>query len=260
MTDVLHGSGSHGVAHCGSVSALTLGLPAATAVPEARARLPKAMFVGHAQISAKLKQRLTNDIESITMLALLRPSNTGLAAGARVPEVLVIGLRLSAKAVLVPTEVIELIAAQRKSGIVFAVVRDKPVDGGVREECTLAVRRALPGKAGHLPVHEVFADVWQPAHEVMLDIDTVRRAKSDDSAGASIDDLWSSLCAQIILGVPDGTDLDARIVRRAQISELEMTIDKLTRDHQRAKDADQRNEIYTKLHKAKQQLDTLRAQ
>lgn len=274
MTDAQHAATA--VAHCGSVSALTLGLPAATAIPEAKSRLPKALFVGHTQLSAKLKQRLTNDIAGITMLALLRPANTRLAAGTRVPEVLVIGLRLAPKATTVPTEVIELIAAQRKSGIVFVVVRDWMHEGTVREECTLAVRRALPGRAGHLPVHEVFADEWRPAGEATLDIDDCTAAGaygagSSSTAGvpvnptgstgtATIDDLWASCCAQVILGTTDGTDLDARIVRRAQITQLETTIDKLARDHQRAKDADQRNEIFAKLHKAKQQLESLRAQ
>ncbi|MBW3078117.1 DUF4391 domain-containing protein [Bifidobacterium simiiventris] len=246
----------HAIAHCGSVSALTLGLPATTAIPEAKSRLPKAMFVGRAQISAKLRQRLTSDIESITMLALLRASNTALASGTRVPEILVIGLRLAPKATTVPSEVIDLIAAQRKSGIVFAVVREATHAGESREECAIAVRRALPGRAGHLPVHEVFADEWRPAGEARLDTDAVAKSGTD----ASVDDLWSSLCAQVILGTTDGTDLDARIVRRAQIGQLEMTIDKLARDHQRAKDADQRNEIFAKLHKARQQLEELRAQ
>lgn len=252
MTDASHTP--QRFAHCGSVSALTLGLPAATAIPEEKSRLPKAMFVGHAQLSAKLRQRLTNDVAGITMLALMRPANMRLAAGARVPEILVIGLRLSPKATTVPTEVIELIAAQRKSGIVFAVVRDVPHEGSVREECTLAVRRALPGRAGHVPVHEVFAGEWRPAGEVTLDTDGI------DVASTSIDDLWASLCAQVILGSADGADLDARIVRRAQIGQLEATVDKLARDHQRAKDADQRNEIFAKLRKARQQLETLRAQ
>ncbi|MCH9276237.1 DUF4391 domain-containing protein [Bifidobacterium amazonense] len=241
------------VAHCGTVSALTLGLPASTAIPEAKGNLPKAMFVGRAAMSAKLGKQLKNDITGITMLAITRPTNTTLAAGAKIPEILVIGLHLAPKVTTVPTEAIELIAAQRKSGIVFAVVRDMPFEGTTREECTLAVRRALPGRAGHTPVHQVFAGEWRPAGEAILDTDEVPE-------GGSLDDLWESICAQIILGSSNGVDLDARITRRSQIRQLEATVDKLVRDHQRAKDADQRNEIYAQLHKAKQQLDALVAQ
>ena len=64
------------VAHCGEVSALTLGLPASAAIPEQKGTLPKGLFVAKAPVSSKLKQRLVNDIASITMLALLRPANT----------------------------------------------------------------------------------------------------------------------------------------------------------------------------------------
>ena len=72
-------------AHCGSVSAISLGLPVSTAIPEAKGTLPKALFVGKAPISGKLKQRLVNEIESITMLALARSANTGLADGKLIP-------------------------------------------------------------------------------------------------------------------------------------------------------------------------------
>ncbi|EPD76918.1 hypothetical protein HMPREF1482_00705 [Bifidobacterium breve HPH0326] len=121
--------------HCGSVSAISLGLPVSTAIPEAKGILPKALFVGKAPISGKLKQRFVNEIESITMLALARSANTGLADGKLIPEVLIIGLKLTAKATEIPSEVIELIAGQRKSGIVFACVREVPFEGRTREEC-----------------------------------------------------------------------------------------------------------------------------
>ena len=157
-------------AHCGSVSAISLGLPVSTAIPEAKGTLPKALFVGKAPISGKLKQRLVNEIESITMLALARSANTGLADGKLIPEVLVIGLKLTAKATDIPNEVIDLIAGQRKSGIVFVCVRDVPFEGSTREECAFAVRRAIPGRAGHTPIYQVYAGDWQPAGEAQLEL------------------------------------------------------------------------------------------
>ena len=217
-------------AHCGSVSAISLGLPVSTAIPEAKGTLPKALFVGKAPISGKLKQRLVNEIESITMLALARSANTGLADGK-----------------LIPNEVIDLIAGQRKSGIVFVCVRDVPFEGSTREECAFAVRRAIPGRAGHTPIYQVYAGDWQPAGEAQLEL-----------AGSTIDELWASLCSQTILGTPEVENLDARIIRHTEIARLESEVDKLTRDHQRVKNPAQRNEIYAKLHKAKAQLAKLR--
>ncbi len=74
----------------------------------------------------------------------------------------------------------------------------------------------------------------------------------------TIDELWASLCSQIILGTPEVENLDARIIRHTEIARLESEVDKLTRDHQRVKNPAQRNEIYAKLHKAKAQLAKLR--
>lgn len=237
------------IASCGSVSALTLGLPNSSAVPAEKATLPKGLFVARIPVSAKTKQRLANDIETITMLSLLRPSNTRLAVGTRIPEVLAIGLRLHAKNAAIPTDIVELIAMQRKSGIVFVCVRDADFEGTKRQECAFAVRRALPGRAGHTPTFKVFASAWVPADEALLDI--------SDPAVDSMDTLWESLCAQVILGDSSPAEVDARMVRNAQIAQLKADIDKLTRDHQRVKNSAQRNEIFAKLHKAKKQLEEL---
>ena len=109
------------IASCGSVSAITLGLPNSTAIPAEKSKLPKGLFVAKIPVSAKTKQRLANDIESITMLSLLQARNTKLAAGTRVPEILVIGLRLHEPNAAVPTDIVELIAMQRKSGHLFVL-------------------------------------------------------------------------------------------------------------------------------------------
>ena len=230
------------IASCGSVSAITLGLPNSTAISSEKATLPKGLFVAKVPVSAKTKQRLATEVESITMLSLLRPQNTSLSAGNRIPEILVLGLRLHGKNASVPTDVVELIAMQRKSGMLFACVRDAEIDGTVQKECAFAVRRALPGRAGHTPTFKVFASAWVPADEALLDI-------SDPAV--------DSLCAQVILGDSSPAEVDARMVRNAQIAQLKADIDKLTRDHQRVKNSAQRNEIFAKLHKAKKQLEEL---
>ena len=120
----------------------------------------------------------------------------------------------------------------------FVCVRDVPFEGSTREECAFAVRRAIPGRAGHTPIYQVYAGDWQPAGEAQLEL-----------AGSTIDELWASLCSQTILGTPEVENLDARIIRHTEIARLESEVDKLTRDHQRVKNPAQRNEIYAKLHK-----------
>lgn len=241
------------VAHCGSVSALTLGLPTSMAVPEAKGALPKAMFL-KLPISAKLKQRLNTEVESITMLALMRPANTGLEAdGGRIPEVLVIGLKLTGKTDVVPAEIVELISSIRsKSGIVFVCVRDVPFEGTTREECAFAVRRAVPVKPGRPAVAKVYAGQWMSAGEAQLEVGT--GAAGTEAVPRTMDALWHSLCAQAVLGDADGADLDARIARRDLLGRLKADEAKLSRDHQRAKNPAQRNEIYAKLHKVRAQI------
>ena len=236
-------------ASCGSVSALTLGLPNSTVVPADKATLPKGLFVAKIPVSAKTKQRLANDIETITMLSLLQSRNTGLAAGTRVPEILVIGLRLHGLNAPVPTDIVELIAMQRKSGMLFVCVRDADFEGTTRQECAFVVRRALPARAGHTTTSKVFISEWKPAGETTLDV--------SDPTVDSVDALWESLCSQVILDGPSPIDLNARLARRMQIAHLTAQVDKLARDHQRAKNPEQRNEIYAKLHKTKNQLEEL---
>lgn len=235
------------VAHCGSVSALTLGLPVSMAVPEAKGTLPKAMFL-KLPISAKLKQRLQTEVESITMLALLRPANTGTAAdGGRTPEILVIGLRLTGRTDAVPAELVELISSIRsRSGIVFACVREVPYEGSTREECAFAVRRNVPVKPGRPAVTKVYAGRWRPAGEAQL-----------EPFGETMDELWDSLCAQAILDDIDGAGLDARIARRDELARLKADEAKLAKDHQRVRDPARRNEIYAKLHKVRARIAQL---
>ena len=221
-------------AHCGTLSALTLALPRSCAVPESRGTLPKGMFVAKVAVSAKTKQHLIHAIDGITMLAILRAANTGVEQGRRIPEVLVIGLRLADGVEEVPHDIVELIQAQRKSGIVFVCVRDAEFEGAMREEACFVVRRPLSERSGHAPTFHEFA-----------------------SAAATTDDLWDSLCSQVIFGSTDFADLDARIVRASRIAQLRTQIAKLEGDHARAKTQERRNEAHAKLRKARAQLESL---
>ena len=131
-------------------------------------------------------------------------------------------------------------------------MRDADFEGTTRQECAFAVRRALPARAGHTTTSKVFVSDWEPAGEATLE--------ASDPAVDSMDALWESFCSQVILDDRSPVDLDARLARRMQITRLTAQVDKLTRDHQRAKDAEQRNEIYAKLHRMRKQLEELQKQ
>ncbi|WP_416174664.1 DUF4391 domain-containing protein [Bifidobacterium crudilactis] len=231
------------VASCASISASSLGLPQQAAMPESKASLPKQMFYAKTPVSSGLKQRFVNDIKEITVLGVLNASNTGTASEGRLKEILIIGVLLNTRTV--PVDALEHIAKLRPSGILFVCVS---IHEGV-EECALAVRRARPGRAGHVQQNTVYVGEWRPASETRLALH-----------GDTIEQIWESLNAQAILGSSESEDLDARIARRENIAELRALDAKLTKDHARAKNPTQRNEIYAKLHKARTQLASLEAE
>ena len=224
-------------AHCGSVSAISLGLPVSTAIPEAKGTLPKALFVGKAPISGKLKQRLVNEIESITMLALARSANTGLADGKLIPEVLVIGLKLTAKATGIPNEVIDLIAGQRKSGIVTCRSRAARVRNA-RSPCA-APYRGVPGTRRSIR--------YMPATGS-------RRGRPSWS--------WPALllmsCGHRCAHRPFWVRRRSRIWMRASFAILKLLGSNPKWTSSLVTISASSNEIYAKLHKAKAQLAKLR--
>ncbi len=242
-------------ASCGSVTAPGLGLPLGVTVPDTKGELPKRMFLGKTPVSSKLKQRFAHDIESIVMMAILRPANTGIEPSKRMGEVLVIGLHV-AQGVDVPVEVIDHIAAQRPGDIVFVCVRDSQgsedleneISPGV-EQCALAVRRNVPVRAGHTPVTKVYTGQWQPSSQTQLVL-----------SGSSMDDLWDSLCAQVILNKVDGADVDAGIAAQERRKVLIAEYEKVSAAHARAKTTERRNEAYAKMHAIRAELDHLEAE
>lgn len=66
---------------CGPVTALTLGLPSTTAVTHPRGRLSKERFYTNTSVGKRLRQHFIEDIDSITMLAVIREQETGIPAG-----------------------------------------------------------------------------------------------------------------------------------------------------------------------------------
>ena len=77
-----------------SLTATMLGLPSITAVPANKGRLPKEAFYQGLEITVRLKRQFIDDIESLTMLALIRSKETGIPDGKHVREISVIEVKL----------------------------------------------------------------------------------------------------------------------------------------------------------------------
>ena len=118
----------------------------------------------------------------------------------------------------------------------------------MREDACFVVCRPLSERSGQAPTFHEFASAWIPSGEALLEI---------ADAAATTDDLWDSLCSQVIFGSTDFADLDARIVRASRIAQLRTQIAKLEGDHARAKTQERRNEAHAKLRKARAQLESL---
>lgn len=115
-----------GIESCGPVTALTLGLPSTTAVTHPRGRLAKERFYTNTSVDKRLQRHFIEDIDSITMLAVIREQETGIPAGRTTREINVIGLEQSTNHP--PLEVMEHIARTRdeltrhRSRILFVCV------------------------------------------------------------------------------------------------------------------------------------------
>lgn len=228
------------IAQYEGISAITLGLPESTAIPEARSTLPIQLFTTKPPISSRLRQHFTNRVDAITMISLLRPETTGLADGTRYHEILIMAIGLKTEEV--PLDVLEHIALLRSSGIIFVCI----YPSGGEATGTLALRRPLPNRPGHRQEYQMHLSETKPADQIRLSIQ-----------GETINDLWESLCAQVILGRTESQNLDQEIARRDRIKSLKGQEAKLSADHSRARSTQDRNTIYAKLHKIRVELEEL---
>lgn len=228
-----------GIESCGPVTVLTLGLPSTTAVMHPRGRLAKERFYTNTKVGKRLRQHFIEDIDSITMLAVIREQETGIPAGPLTNEINVIGLEQSTEHP--PLEVMEHIARTRdelthhRSRILFvcvngsmtrfAVFRNANVTEGLMEG---SIHMGKPVECESARIH---------------------------LGGTDLDAVWESLCAETILSSPDPTRFDRRIVSRTRIMRLTKEIDQLERRHARAIQIGQRNRLWDKLQTKRHELE-----
>lgn len=224
---------------CGPVTATTLGLPSTTAVAHPRGRLAKERFYENTKVGKRLRQHFIEDIDSITMLAVIREQETGIPAGQLTREINVIGLAQSTERP--PIEVMEHIARTRdertkhRSRVLFACVNG--------EQVRFAVFRNANVAEGLM---EGFVHVGDP-----VDCGSARLHLD----GTDLDAAWDSLCAGIIFGSSDSARVDRRIVSRTRIMRLTREIDQLERRHAKAVQIGQRNRLWDELQAKRHELE-----
>ena len=206
-----------GIESCGPVTALTLGLPSTTAVMHPRGRLAKERFYTNTKVGKRLRQHFIEDIDSITMLAVIREQETGLPAGpftiARTRDEL----------------------THHRSRILFVCVNGSMTRFAVFRNANVA--EGLMEGSVHM------------GEPVECESALIRLS------GTNLDTVWESLCAETILSSSDPTRVDRRIVSRTRIMRLIKEIDQLERRHARTVQIGQRNRLWDDLQAKRHELE-----
>lgn len=184
-------------------------------------RLPKEAFYRNLKIDARTRDEFVHLIDSITIANSVKPSTVGIADGERVHEIMVLEVALKGEAQ--PTRAIEAIAAFNAHKLVF---RTEP--GGA----TYLLRRTLRRSDG---------------------IDAL------ELTGRTLDEAWDSICAQVVFGDADGTDIDARMELARRRAELEDEIARLDAACRKARQINRKNELFAQLKAKQRELASLSA-
>lgn len=166
-----------------SLTATMLGLPSITAVPANKGRLPKEAFYQGLEITVRLKRQFIDDIESLTMLALIRSKETGIPDGKHVREISVIEVKL--KGERLPAAVLEQ----------FARFRDDMTHHAVK------VLYVIPDGTGYKTAVFRNANVNEGIHEGRLYVSEPHSLNKSGIriAGTDLEQVWDSLCSQTAL-------------------------------------------------------------
>lgn len=186
---------------------------------EVERRLSKEAFYRNLTLDTKTREEFVRLIERIEVTNSVKPTTAALADGEHVHEIMLLNLEL--KGDEQPARAIEAIARANSHMLVF---HTEP--GG-----TVYVLR------GRLHASST-------VDNLVL-------------AGKTLDAAWESICAQIIFGDTDSTDIDARIERAKQRADLEAEIEKLDAACRTAKQINRKNELFYQLKEKRRELKTL---
>lgn len=196
-----------------------ISLPSTTYVGR---KLPKEDFYRRLKLTSKQRDSFVSEIETITIANSLKPSTIRITDGEEIHEIFVIDLAL--KQSCVPTTVTEAIAKANPHKILF-----RSLHGG---EERYSIRRF--SKEWHTD--------WVPIDSETLFIQ-----------GESLDEIWDTLCAQVIFGDAGIKDVDSEMGKRQKIKRLDEEIAKLERAHGKEKQLGKRNVLFQKLQDARRE-------
>lgn len=186
---------------------------------EVNGRIPKEAFYRNLSLNPKTRTEFVHLIESVAVANSIKPSTTGIRDGMRVHEILILEVHL--KGTELPTRALEAIAAANPHKIVYYI------DPG---EAVCVLRDGLQQTSA--------------LHSFALQ-------------GSNLDEIWDSLCAQVIFGDVDGAGLNERIARENLRTRLEKEVAKLDAACRRTRQIHRKNELYNQLRQKQRELESL---
>lgn len=179
-------------------------------------RLPKEAFYRNIKLDTRTRDEFVHLIERIEIANSIKPATANVASGECVDEILVLTVQL--KGERQPVCAIEEIAGANPHKLIFHTEPDGD---------TYVVRKGLH-----------------------------KRQLSDGLTltGSTLDEVWDSLCAQVIFGDVDGTDIDSRIEVMRRRTALEAEITALDERVRKVKQINRKNELFAQLTHKKDEL------
>lgn len=226
------------------LTAGVLGLPSVTAVPANKGRLPKEAFYQGLEITARLKRQFIDDIESLTMLAVIRSKETGIPEGRHVREISVIEVKL--KGERLPSAALEQ----------FARFRDDMTHHAAK------VLYVIPDGDGYKTAVFRNANVNKGIHEGRLYV-SEQRSLGDFGirlVGSDLEQVWDSLCSQTALNDETPENVDQRIAISGRIMKLSAERQRLETAHAKARQIGRRNELWRQLRETTMELQRLQGE
>ena len=189
--------------------------------------MPKRAFYEHLETTAAIREQFVRQIGRIEMVASVKEATVHLPAEGDVVEIDVLALHLKGEEV--PRESIELIARSIPNRLLFVCLVD--------ESCKLLVWRGRLHETG-----------WDPADDVDLGL-----------RGATLGELWDSLCAQVVFDDADPHDLEGRLERRARAEALRRELETVSRRRRTEVQTGKRNALWDRMRAIKRELARLEA-
>ena len=182
-------------------------------------RIPKEAFYRNLKINAKTRDEFVHEIERIEIANSIKPTTANIADGEKVHEILV--LRMDLKGEVLPERAILAIAKANPHKLVFCIE----------------------------PAEETFV-----VHEEHLESNTIETL---ELVGETMDAVWDSVLAQVVLGTTYGEDAGRRIKLKRQRATIEYELVTLDAKMRKEKQIAKKNKLFDQIKAKKKELEQL---